>query len=108
MVEDDASPPRNFAELKERLSGGQVRLPKRLRQVAGFVMARPDDVALGTTARIAEEAGVQPSALVRFGQALGFAGFTDMQALFRERLRNHVSNYDERMLALRTLSLIHI
>ena len=39
MVEDDASPPRNFAELKERLSGGQVRLPKRLRQVAGFVMA---------------------------------------------------------------------
>ncbi|UHD43971.1 MurR/RpiR family transcriptional regulator [Aureimonas altamirensis] len=102
MAEDDASPPRNFAELKERLSGGQVRLPKRLRQVAGFVMARPDDVALGTTARIAEEAGVQPSALVRFGQALGFAGFTDMQALFRERLRNHVSNYDERMLALRT------
>lgn len=102
MIDDVATPPRNFAELKERLSGGQLRLPKRLRQVASFVMARPDDVALGTTARIAEEAGVQPSALVRFGQALGFAGFTDMQALFRERLRNHVSNYDERMLALRT------
>ena len=96
------SPPESFAELRNRLASGEVKLPRRLKQVATFALAQPDEIALGTVAKIAEDAGVQPSALVRFGQALGFAGFTDLQAVFRERLRNHVSNYDERMLSLRT------
>ncbi|WP_182086677.1 MurR/RpiR family transcriptional regulator [Aureimonas sp. ME7] len=95
------APPETFAELRERLANGDIRLPKRLKQVAAFALAQPDEIALGTVAKIAEDAGVQPSTLVRFGQALGFAGFTDLQAVFRERLRNHVSNYDERMLSLR-------
>lgn len=97
-----ATPPESFAELRDLLVSGEVKLPKRLQQVAAFALAQPDEIALGTVARIAEDAGVQPSALVRFGQALGFAGFTDLQAVFRDRLRNHVSNYDERMLSLRT------
>lgn len=96
------APPATFAELRDRLASGAMRLPKRLRQVAAFALAQPDEIALGTVARIAEEVGVQPSALVRFGQALGFQGFTDLQAVFRDRLRDHVSNYDERLLALRT------
>ncbi|RIX99680.1 MurR/RpiR family transcriptional regulator [Aureimonas flava] len=95
-------PPATFAELRERLAGGSVRLPKRLKQVAAFALAHPDEIALGTVARIAEDAGVQPSALIRFGQALGFTGFTDLQAVFRERLRKQVTNYDERLLSLRT------
>ncbi|WP_062011881.1 MurR/RpiR family transcriptional regulator [Aureimonas sp. AU4] len=103
MAEDLApiEPPTSFAELRDRLASGSVRLPKRLKQVATFALAQPDEIALGTVAKIAEDAGVQPSALVRFGQALGFSGFTDLQAVFRERLRNQVSNYDERMLSLR-------
>lgn len=94
-------PPATFADLRDRLASGSVRLPKRLKQVATFALAQPDEIALGTVAQIAEDAGVQPSTLVRFGQALGFTGFTDLQAVFRERLRAQVSNYDERMLSLR-------
>lgn len=96
-----AAPPESFADLRERLAGGGVRLSKRLTQIASFALAQPDEIALGTVASIAEKAGVQPSTLVRFSQTLGFAGFSDLQALFRERLRNHVSNYDERLLSLR-------
>ncbi len=95
------APPETFAELRERLANGGVRLPKRLKQVAAFAIAQPDEIALGTAASIAEHAGVQPSTLVRFSQALGFAGFTDLQSVFRARLRNHVSNYDDRLLSLR-------
>lgn len=94
--------PETFPQLRERLAGGTVKLPKRLKQVASFALAQPDEIALGTVTSVAEKAGVQPSTLIRFAQALGFAGFSDLQALFRERLRNQVSNYDERLLSLRT------
>ncbi len=95
------APPASFAELRERLASRDVRLPKRLTQVASFALAQPDEIALGTAASIAEKAGVQPSTLVRFSQALGFTGFSDLQALFRDRLRNQGSNYQERLSSLR-------
>ena len=50
---------------------------------------------------IAEQAEVQPSALVRFAQALGYQGFSDMQEIFRSRLRDRILNYDERLSQLR-------
>lgn len=101
--EDPVGPqaPESFAELRELLAGGTVKLPKRLKQVASFALAQPDEIALGTVTSIAEKAEVQPSTLIRFSQALGFAGFSDLQSLFRERLRNQVSNYDDRLLSLR-------
>ncbi|GGE16046.1 sugar isomerase (SIS) [Aureimonas endophytica] len=100
-VMDLDAAPETYAELRDRLASGHVRLSKRLKQVASFALAQPDEVALGTVASIAEKAEVQPSTLIRFSQALGFAGFSDLQTLFRERLRNQVSNYDERLLSLR-------
>jgi DNA-binding MurR/RpiR family transcriptional regulator len=76
-------------------------LPKRLAQVAAFTLANPDDVAFGTAASIAEQAQVQPSALIRFAQALGYQGFSDLQSIFRDRLRERVPSYEERLNALR-------
>ena len=43
---------------------------------------------------IAEQAQVQPSTLVRFSQALGYQGFSDMQEIFRSRLRVPVDIYE--------------
>ncbi|MBB3935107.1 MurR/RpiR family transcriptional regulator [Aureimonas phyllosphaerae] len=96
-----ATSPGTYAELRDRLAGGSIKLPRRLQQVAAYALAHPDDVALGTVAKIAEDAGVQPSALIRFAQTLGFSGFTDLQAVFRERLLSQVTNYDERLMSLR-------
>jgi DNA-binding MurR/RpiR family transcriptional regulator len=72
-------------------------LPKRLRQVAVFALDNPDEIAFGTAASIAENAGVQPSTLVRFAQAIGFGGFSDLQTVFRERLRERGASYDDRL-----------
>ena len=44
---------------------------------------------------------VQPSTLVRFSQALGYQGFTELQDVFRSRLRERVLNYDERLAQMR-------
>lgn len=93
--------PRSFTALRQALIDRKSKLPKRLAQVAAFTMANPDDIAFGTAASIAQRAQVQPSTLVRFAQALGYEGFSDLQSIFRERLRDRVPTYEERLRGLR-------
>jgi DNA-binding MurR/RpiR family transcriptional regulator len=75
-------------------------LPKRLRQTAAFALAHPDEVALGTASGVARSAQVQASTLVRFAQSLGFAGFSELQGVFRSHLRTRWPDYSERLKAL--------
>jgi DNA-binding MurR/RpiR family transcriptional regulator len=79
--------PRTYEELRAVLSAGTIHFPKRLRQVAIFLWQHPSDVALGTISRVAEQAGVQPSTLVRFAQMFGFAGFSDFQDIFKKHIK---------------------
>ena len=97
-----AAAPRSFEGLRDALVARKKNLPKRLAQVAAFTLANPDEVAFGTAASIAEQAHVQPSALIRFAQALGYQGFSDLQSIFRDRLRERVPTYEERLQALRS------
>ena len=99
---DRAPPPKDFGSLRNLIAAEHGRLPKRLAQVAAFMLDNPDEVALGTSASVAELAKVQPSTLVRFAQTLGFSGFSDLQALFRERLRGYWPTYGDRVQALRS------
>ena len=78
--------PRTYEELRAVLASGTVHFPKRLRQVAIFLWQHPGEVAVGTISQVAEQAGVQPSTLVRFAQAFGYAGFSDFQRLFKEHV----------------------
>ncbi|MBB2973560.1 DNA-binding MurR/RpiR family transcriptional regulator [Mesorhizobium sp. RMAD-H1] len=94
--------PKNFHSLRERILERRNLFPKRLSQVAAFALDNPDEMAFGTAASIAARAHVQPSTLVRFAQSIGYAGFSDLQAVFRERLRERPSTYDERLQALRS------
>lgn len=94
------TPPVDFDALKLRLIEIQPELPKRLQQVAAFALEHPDEMALGTAASVAGHARVQASTLVRFAQSIGFSGFSDMQEIFRSRLRNRWPDYPERMMAL--------
>ncbi|AMJ63955.1 RpiR family transcriptional regulator [Bosea sp. PAMC 26642] len=79
----------------------RARLPKRLKQVADHALAHLDDMAFGSTAQIAEKAGVQASTLVRFAQALDYSGFSELQEVFRARLRRQAVDHRERLAALR-------
>lgn len=101
MTASDIQPPRDFQALKALITERAQDLPKRLTQIAGFALDYPDEIAFGTVSSIAGQAAVQPSALVRFSQALGYQGFSDMQEVFRSRLRDRILNYDERIQQLR-------
>ena len=92
--------PASYDALCTKLATELELMPKRLAQTASYLVAHPDEVAFGTTASIAEGAGVQPSTLIRFAKANGFEGFSDLQLLFRERLRDRNQSYDIRLATL--------
>ncbi|MIL09050.1 MurR/RpiR family transcriptional regulator, partial [Salmonella enterica subsp. enterica] len=101
-MDDQLQLPDNFEALRELILERRQALPKRIAQVAAYALDNPDEIAFGTAASIASSAGVQPSTLIRFAQHLGYDGFTSLQAVFRGRLRERVSSYDDRLNALRS------
>ena len=93
--------PRDYAALRERIISTRPDLPRRLAQIATYAIENPDEIAFGTAAAIAKNAGVQPSTLVRLSQTIGYRGFSDFQTVFRERLRDRPPDYQSRLDALR-------
>ncbi len=98
---DTQEPPRDFAALRSLIGARAGSLPRRLMQVASYALENPEEIAFGTAASIAGAAGVQPSTLVRFSQTLGYEGFSDLQEVFRARLRDRMPSYDERLNQMR-------
>ncbi|TAT99114.1 MurR/RpiR family transcriptional regulator [Rhizobium ruizarguesonis] len=92
--------PRDFESLRSTIIERKANMPKRLAQVAAFALSNPDEIAFGTTASIAAASDVQPSTLVRLAHHLGYGGFSDLQSIFRERLRDRTLSYEERLVTL--------
>ena len=92
-----AGPPRDYDGLKDLLIARREDLPRRLVQVAAFALENPDEIAFGTVASVASQAHVQPSTLIRFAQTIGYAGFTDLQEVFRAQLKSRWPDYRERL-----------
>jgi len=91
------TPPRDFEQLRAAILERKSSLPRRLTQVAAYALDNPDEIAFRTAASIADAAAVQPSTLVRFAQQFGFEGFSSLQQIFRARLRERTSTYEERL-----------
>ncbi|UTW12725.1 MurR/RpiR family transcriptional regulator [Marinobacterium rhizophilum] len=91
------SVPQTLADLKSAIAEQHSALSKRLRQVAQYVMDNPNAIAFGTVAVIAKDASVHPSTLVRFANAFGFSGFSEMQRLFQQKLIQESPSYTERI-----------
>ena len=88
-------------QLEQLIEQRFVKLSNRLQQVARYLLDHPDTVAFGTTATIAAGAGVHASALVRFANAFGFSGFSQMQQLFKDRLVQTGPDYQSRIAAVK-------
>ena len=93
-----------YEELKERISQAYSGMSKQLQRIARQALERPDDLALGTVAAVAESAEVQPSAVIRFANAVGYGGFSEMQQVFRGHLVERSSSYRERIIEMRRQS----
>jgi DNA-binding MurR/RpiR family transcriptional regulator len=86
-----------FEALRGAIASRHGAFPPVLRRIAEFALDHPNEMALDTVTALARRAGVQPSALVRFAQSLGFTGFTELQRVFRDRLTENQLSYRERL-----------
>jgi DNA-binding MurR/RpiR family transcriptional regulator len=93
--------PSTLAALKKLIGARFPDLPPRLRSAARHLIDHPNAAAVETIKKLSSDAGVQPSVLVRLAQALGYDGFSDMQAVFRTALLAQTQSYGERMRAQR-------
>ena len=97
--------PATYDALKDTISHTYPGMSKQLQRIARFALERPNDLALGTVAAVAEATAVQPSAMIRFANALGYGGFSEMQQVFRGHLVDRVersASYRERIEQIRS------
>jgi DNA-binding MurR/RpiR family transcriptional regulator len=86
-----------YDELKDAISDAYPSLSPQLQRLARYALDKPHDLALGTVAAVAEANAVQPSSTIRFANALGFDGFSQMQQVFRSHLVERGAPYRERI-----------
>jgi DNA-binding MurR/RpiR family transcriptional regulator len=90
-----------YEELKETIAAAYPRLSPQLQKLSRFALEKPHDLALGTVAAVAQANDVQPSSMIRFANALGFDGFSQMQQVFQSHLVERSAPYRERIRQMR-------
>ncbi len=90
-----------FDELKETIAAVYPQLSPQLQRLSRFALEKPHDLALGTVAAVAHANAVQPSSMIRFANALGFDGFSQMQQVFQSHLVERSAPYRERIAQMR-------
>ncbi len=96
-METGENAPESYDELRGAIANQQESLSKRLCAIADFALLDPSAFALRSVATIASEIGVAPSAVIRFAQHFGYSGFSEMQAVFRQRLEAAAPSYRDRV-----------
>lgn len=89
-----------FEQFADAVSAAYATLSPQQQVIARYLLEHPEEFALGTAASVAEAAGVQPSALVRFANVMHFSGFSQLQRLFQERLLERAGSYRQRISAM--------
>ena len=85
-VRVSSDPPETFDALRQRIRDRFPGLSPHLQRIARASLEEPNGFALNTTPVIAGELDIQPSTLIRFAKEFGYAGFSDLQRVFRQRL----------------------
>ena len=84
-------------DLEQRLSERAGQLTPTERRIADVVLTRPQVVAFGTVAEVADASGAGTATVVRFAAKLGFDGFTGMQSEVRGELAHQLRPAAERI-----------
>jgi DNA-binding MurR/RpiR family transcriptional regulator len=77
--------------LIRRISDEYDILSKQLKIIARYIEQHKDHIGLDGIQQVAQQCGVQPSAVVRFAKHFGYTGFSEMQAIFREGISRQLA-----------------
>jgi len=80
----------------DRLTEEWDALTPEAQKAARYVLENPNDVGVSTVREIAEAAKVKPNTFVRMARQVGFEGYEDFRAPFREAIRKGAVSFPER------------
>jgi DNA-binding MurR/RpiR family transcriptional regulator len=80
----------------ERLAGELTDLTPEARKAATYVLENPRDVGVSTVREIAQAAKVKPNTVVRMARQVGFDGYEDFRAPFRDAIRQGAADFPDR------------
>ena len=77
--------------LIRRISDEYEMLSKQLKIIARYIEEHKDHIGLDGIQEVAQQCGVQPSAVVRFAKHFGYSGYSEMQGIFREGISRQIA-----------------
>lgn len=80
--------PKDAKELREFILQYRREFTPKMLEAAAFVTENPQAVALEPISVLATHSGLAPASFVRLAKTMGFAGFSEMQNLYRAPLRD--------------------
>lgn len=80
-----------------RLSDEWDALTPEAQKAARYILENPQDVGVSTVREIAEAAKVKPNTVVRMARQVGFEGYEDFRAPFREAIRRGAVSLPDRV-----------
>jgi DNA-binding MurR/RpiR family transcriptional regulator len=92
--------PRDYEQLTRLIHDRFETMSRSYQRISVYVTQNPNEVAVMSVNGVADACGVHASSLVRFAQALGYAGFKDLQAVYQKRLSTAAPGFEARIRAL--------
>lgn len=71
-------------------------LTPEVRKAAAYVLENPMDVSVSSIREIADAANVKPNTFMRMAKEVGFEGYEDFRAPFREAIRGGTASFPDR------------
>ena len=84
------------SEVLTRLSDQWHTLTGEAQKAARYVLENPHDVGVSTVREIAAAAQVKPNTVVRMARQIGFDGYEEFRAPFRDAIREGVTSFPDR------------
>lgn len=82
---------------EEQTKSGRSRVGEKALVVLADMLSRPGPAAVDSISELAAKNGVDPSTLTRLGKRLGFAGFAELQDVFRRHVAQTQPFYSSRV-----------
>ena len=95
MIDTNVPDP-NTDEVLTQLADGLTDLTPETRKAASYILENPNDVSVSSVRELAEAAEVKPNTLVRMARSLGYDGYEDFRAPFREAVRKGGFGFPDR------------
>ena len=73
--------------LEERIKKSYPVLTRSQKKLAEFILANPEDVAFLSSRSLGQKVGVSDATVVRFSNALGISGFSELQRILQSWLK---------------------